>query len=265
MVDRQAMNWNLPESIIESWLADCRLAISSPEAFATFRQMPHVTYITENWHAHHVDELWGSAKSIYPGIARRLPEISASDALGGSAASDVATVDGYPLSGCAAHAALRAAQIVSLFGRGPFDIAEIGGGYGCLANVLNHVGLVRSYIGFDLPDPAALQQRYLTAQGWLGEWPQAGEIPRDRYDLCISIYSISELNEIARDDYAERVLRRSRRGFHVWNWGREYWYAPSDAEKVREWLSVISSAVIQGPHGPGMWKGVFAWGGDKSP
>lgn len=245
------------------WRSECLRA--STFEFDKFRQLPNITYVTENYHAEHVAGLWGKAVELLPRLAILLPDLAAVDRVGTPNPADIADVDGYPLSGCAAHSAFRAAQIVHLHGDRAFHIAEIGGGYGSLAMVLHLLGLVKSYTGFDLPEPSQLQKRYLDTFGFpFTRWQEVGGVVRQEWDLSISCASLSELSRATQDFYGEAILYRSLCGFHVWNWTREGWEIPKSPAEDLAWLSGHVSRRVQYCPNLGWdaatWEGVYTWG-----
>jgi hypothetical protein len=103
-------------------------------------------------------------------------------------------------------------------------------------------------------DPSLLQQKYLNRQGWAGHWPGLGDF-QSSFDLCVSCTSLSELDQVARDEYVTRILRRSRCGFHFWNWGREGYHTSRTPQDDLCWFNeaMYPTPVVYED-------GVFAWG-----
>lgn len=103
-------------------------------------------------------------------------------------------------------------RIIELFG--PLDgsrICEIGGGYGGQAKVILDNYIPSCYHMIDLPEPLALQQRYLSG------YPVDlfTEPTKHNYDLVISNYAISEIPD--NKLYIDEVLRKSVHGYITCN------------------------------------------------
>lgn len=103
-------------------------------------------------------------------------------------------------------------RIVELFGSlDKFRICEIGGGYGGQAKVILDNYNPACYHMIDLPEPLALQQRYLN--GYPVEL--FSEPTGQKYDLVISNYAISEIPD--NKLYIDEVLRKSLHGYITCN------------------------------------------------
>jgi len=115
-----------------------------------------------------------------------------------------------------------ATEIRTLFGHMHFSkIAEIGGGYGGQAAILQKLGMTDRYYIFDLPEVQELIGKYLHEIGYVSsEFPKIGRSELQEYDLVISNYAFSELPRKIQDDYLRDVILRSRRGFMLMNSGK---------------------------------------------
>jgi len=198
--------------------AFCAMAASDDEVFARFRRsliyraiLEHVNYSqglvhwreftrrgldSQRWRCILLnDEVGGPCTSTYEGLGRVCPSTLS-----------------Y---------AKMAADMFELFG--PLDgmrVAEIGVGYGGQCRVISHGWDVASYDLFDLPEALALTRRFLETSGMPasgyatrdGREPMAGE-----YDLVISNYAFSELQGDLQERYFERVIKRSPRGYFIYN------------------------------------------------
>ncbi|MBQ4402168.1 MAG: putative sugar O-methyltransferase, partial [Synergistaceae bacterium] len=117
-------------------------------------------------------------------------------------------------------------DVVSMFDAGEVrSVAEIGAGYGgqCRIMMSRHSGMsIEQYTLIDLPEVVGLCERYLR------NFPECREniryvdgghmyLPDESYDLVMSNYAFSELNRDVQDMYLERIVRRSKRGYMVWN------------------------------------------------
>jgi putative sugar O-methyltransferase len=109
------------------------------------------------------------------------------------------------------------------FGFSKIDkIVEIGGGYGGQVSILNFLGVFEEYFIFDLPEVQKLIQRYVSSTGVKRiKFPDLSDSNLQEYDLVISNYAFSELPRKIQDEYLEKVILRSRRGFMLMNSGKE--------------------------------------------
>ena len=103
-------------------------------------------------------------------------------------------------------------RLVNLFGSlDNFRICEIGGGYGGQAKVILDNYKPSCYHMIDLPEPLALQRRYLDGYPVELFSEQTGQ----KYDLVISNYAISEIPD--NKLYIDEVLRKSVHGYITCN------------------------------------------------
>jgi hypothetical protein len=158
---------------------------------------------------------------------------------------------------------LIAAQIVHLFGPlSGFHIAEIGGGYGNLANVLHILYPIGSYTMYDLPAVCKLQKCYLSKQGWEIDFPPLKDTERVVYDLVISCCSLSELVVEEQERYASILMNYCDRGFHVWNWkDRDDCTTPIKVNKAYDRLcKLLTNKQVKETRFTDDLVAVFAWG-----
>jgi putative sugar O-methyltransferase len=115
-----------------------------------------------------------------------------------------------------------ATDIRRVFGKSKINrIAEIGGGYGGQASILNCLGMYEKYFIFDLLEVQKLIQRYHSSVGAaLVEFPLVDNVSYKEYDLVISNYAFSELPRRIQDEYLDKVILKSRRGFMLMNSGK---------------------------------------------
>jgi len=88
------------------------------------------------------------------------------------------------------------------------SIVEIGGGYGGQARTIMDYFDVECYHIIDLPEVCQLQRKYSAAQSFTKPTGQ-------QYDLCISNYALSEINN--NKLYIEEVVKKSRHGYITCN------------------------------------------------
>jgi hypothetical protein len=104
-------------------------------------------------------------------------------------------------------------------------IAEIGGGYGGLCKIIHDVYAPSDYYLFDLPEPLALQKKFLSK---FGITPVTDEYP-EQIDLLIAMYSWSELSDELQEEYLNKVISKAKNCYIMLNYDIEGSY-----EKLRK-------------------------------
>jgi hypothetical protein len=99
-----------------------------------------------------------------------------------------------------------------------FNILEIGGGYGGQCAVIARRFAFATYDVLDLPETGELASRFLDTVGIGGVRCLSDPAAlQPAYDLVISNYAFSELDDAMRADYRATLLPRCGRGFMLWN------------------------------------------------
>ena len=191
----------------------CEEAVTNDEIFARFKRDPQYRRVLE----HVTPEQGGAylklALERAPSLELLLDSVRGNDALGSPELHDY---DGY---GSFSPTTLRYFKVLAdlqmLFGSlDGFDIIEIGGGYGGQAFVCSQAASLGSYTLVDLPEAAALQEKYLARLGVEGFHAVTSDsLDAAEYDLVISNYAFSELTRPVQRMYLERVLQHSKRGY----------------------------------------------------
>ena len=102
-------------------------------------------------------------------------------------------------------------------------IVEIGGGYGGQCKIISDVYQFKSYTIFDLEEVLQLTEKYLARMQLDNVFYKAlhDAEPSDSYDLIISNCAFSECRKSIQDEYIDRVLLNSKRGYMTCNFDRE--------------------------------------------
>jgi len=98
-------------------------------------------------------------------------------------------------------------------------IVEIGAGFGGQCFILSQVQSFSKYYIYDLPQPELLiekMMRVLSVQN-VTCMPIESELPENNIDLVISNYAFSECSRATQLDYFERVIKKSTRGYFIYN------------------------------------------------
>ena len=98
-------------------------------------------------------------------------------------------------------------------------IVEVGGGFGGQCYVLSQLQPWLRYYIYDLPEPNALTRKML----WMLDvknvlsLPPAAPLPDAQIDLFISNYAYSECSREVQLDYFDRLIKRAKRGYIIYN------------------------------------------------
>lgn len=98
-------------------------------------------------------------------------------------------------------------------------IVEIGAGFGGQCYILSHLQSFSDYYIIDLPEVEPLIKRVINALQVKNVTYSSEEhkILEDDIDLVISNYSFSECDRQTQEDYFERVIKKSKRGYIIYN------------------------------------------------
>jgi hypothetical protein len=201
----------------------CRRAARDEAVFATFKREPAyakvVEHLTCDEGALYLERLLEQS----PELESALPLLRANDRLGGPQVCEYA-------AGAFSPTTLRYAKVLSdlltLFGTlDGLRIVEIGGGYGGQCLVTSLLAKPASYTLIDLDSVLDLQETYLRKVGVRGaHFVSPDRLPRHAtYDLAISNYAFSECARPTQEEYMERVLQHSARGYVTYNWWAPEW------------------------------------------
>ncbi len=104
-----------------------------------------------------------------------------------------------------------------------FNICEIGSGYGGQAKIFLDYG-VKSYTCIDIQPVLGLAEKYLSYYNYDNlEFFNTTNIPDRQYDLVISNWCLSEMNDEGIQFYLDNVVSKSKRAYfetNMWNAAR---------------------------------------------
>lgn len=179
-------NWQLPETFIAQYRAACKLAAIDDKAFANFRNDPHIACVIENTTKEWSDKAL-EKMGYTPTMVRYWYIYHLMNGIYGT--------------------------II------PYDIVEIGAGYGGLCRIIMEAYNGREYIIFDLPEVVDLQARYLSN---FSINPVYQHKPVEiESDLCLSWCAWSELSRELREEYAEKVISKCDHFFICSNYNKQ--------------------------------------------
>lgn len=204
--------------------ADTRAVARDPALMRTFRvhdTLARIFDIVGDAEAHTMVVLgaFAAIAEMDPAFLVHNAEAMRNDRIGSPVL--VEAVSGIAISACSARYLKYACDIQALHGdiRG-WSVAEIGGAYGGLFRLMNALnGGALDWYDFDLPPVLELAQSYLGHFEPGGFHPCLLEQAPDReYDLLISTHALSEIRRDIQRLYLERVVRRARHGYILYNY-----------------------------------------------
>ena len=117
------------------------------------------------------------------------------------------------------------------------DIVEIGAGYGGQCKIISDAISFNSYTIIDLNTVLKLIKKYLTKlRVDKVDYLTQDKLSNDKkYDLLISNYAFSECVKSVQDEYIQKVLNKSKRGYITYN------CIESEAYGKEEIIKILSS------------------------
>ena len=197
----------------------CERAAADDGVFATFRRHPSYTPVLE-----HVTREQG--RSYLAQIQRATPSLleaglksyRSSERIGSPALYE------YPGIGPISPTTLRYVKVLSdltrLFGDlSQMSIIEIGVGYGGQCKIIGDTHRFKSYTLVDLEPCLHLAERFLSSFSVDNvQFRTSDQLDESHsYDLVISNYAFSELARHVQDEYVQKIIRRSARGYMTVN------------------------------------------------
>jgi len=245
MKPTDATNWLARESNIASYLKECADEAARPDGpDRQFRHGPALGDITENRPPEWVDHFWQPVCHTWQDRSALLAAMERMDAAFPPPRQTI--VEDMTFGAATIAYAFHLSTIRWVLGGLPdgLRIAEIGGGYGGLASLVQGVCCPKSYTIFDIEEPSRLQRSFLRAldfQTDMFRWPALGDAPDDRFDVAFSIAALSELNRATRDTYVAGVLAKADYGLVQWSCGPqgaspEWLCQPAE---ISQWFSTI--------------------------
>lgn len=194
----------------------CRMATVNDTVFQNFRSFPHYRKILEKrdgtQFAEHI------IKTAPQTTLRKLQEFKKLDSFG---KPDIREYDKLgEFSGTTLRYIAIADQIKSLFNLPEKPkIVEIGAGFGGQCFVLSHLHPFSKYYIYDLPQASKLINKVLEILGvkHVAFPPLEEPLLETEIDLVISNYAFSECDKKTQLDYFDRIIKKAKRGYMIYN------------------------------------------------
>jgi putative sugar O-methyltransferase len=225
-VENRLKTWNIPHqagsrvksslSDEQSYLTICKTAFSDQKVFNRFRSCREYQAILEHVNSRVGKEYLSILKT------RGISELKIKSLLDGKIGTP--SRFWYRGIGMASPTELRYLKIASdlqeIFGDlDDFKIVEVGIGFGGQCAIISRSSAVKSYDLVDLKEVLSLTSLYLTKS----KIPTKINLCREllpsipEYDLFISNYALSELKIEYQEHYIENFVKRSKRGYVIYN------------------------------------------------
>ncbi|PIS09354.1 putative sugar O-methyltransferase [Candidatus Beckwithbacteria bacterium CG10_big_fil_rev_8_21_14_0_10_34_10] len=125
-----------------------------------------------------------------------------------------------------------------------FEIIEIGGGYGGQGKIISSVFKFKSYTMVDLVTVLPLARKYLRMLKVKNVFfLKPSKIPAKKiYDLVISNYAFSECGKEIQNEYIDKVLKTTKKGYITYNYQNESKnkYHPVSPYSKKEIIRILS-------------------------
>lgn len=217
------MSWILDNYNERGYLRTCKEATENDDAFSTFRGNPFFGLIVENSPLKSGLEYYDCIQKKYQWLLSHMSKFVLSDKVG---SPKTYTIGNNIISPSTMRYIKTLGDLVNFFG--PLNgkiIAEIGPGYGGLCKIIHDVYEPSLYCLYDQTEPLMLQQKFLNqfdVQPML--MPTTLGTPEKYFDLCIAMYSWSELTHEHQVEYMERVMKKSKNLYIMLNYDMKFSY-----------------------------------------
>ena len=200
------------------WLADkeaFRLAcVRASKDLSTFKQDPH-------YFSHVGNDIRGYETALgfykyilehYPYLWKYMPKFLQNDSLGNPITHHVGA---FKISVGTLRFMKVLGDIYGAFGV-LYSAVEIGAGYGGQCKVIKDA-LTVDYTIIDIPESLMVSRAYLNELKVRCEFMQSDKVKPKEYDLVISDYCLSELDEDGIDFYIDNVVSKCKHGYFTIN------------------------------------------------
>jgi len=205
------MSWRLPSEAATPYLNVCDYAAKSDDFFNEFKTHPAYRHVLE-----HVS--YEEGLQYYNMIDLDIKEeVKKNDTFG---SPDIYEYPCGKISPTTLRYVKNTCDIVRNFGSELSSIVEIGGGYGGLCVTASNYIDFDSYLILDQEEPNKLTRKYVSRWDLPHQSCRLDELVLDddhEFDLCISNYAFSECDLETQTEYLEKIIKKSKRFYLVYN------------------------------------------------
>lgn len=213
------MSWEISNNI-GAYLSSCREAARNENMFVNFKQDARYRQILEHVSFDESKQYLNELKVSIEEVKKSLDSFKENDMYGNPDLFE------YDQIGQISPTTIR--YIKNTFDISTYfdvseikNIVEIGGGYGGLCKVLSSIIDFENYVLFDLPEVNELSQKYISKFENLKDKVQSFSLDQlteiDGIDLLISNYAFSEVSADIQNQYYEKVIKKSKNIYMVFN------------------------------------------------
>jgi len=212
--------WNIDAGAMKNYLSVCLGASENEKVFENFKSNPGYMPIVELG-LEETSKYIPCLKRNANLILSKIEELRENDIYGHPVVYD------FPLFGKFSPTTIRyikqSCDILSNFGSEKISIiVELGGGYGGLSKTLENFINFEKYCIFDLAEPNALTQKYLSKfnlQDKISSHLFTNEVffKDKEIDLFISNYAFSELPRLIQQAYIEKIIKKCKMFYIAYN------------------------------------------------
>lgn len=196
----------------------CKQVIEHPDLFRDFKRHPNYQLMLEHTTYEQGLEYLNFIISEYPDLESYFNKFRENDLLGNPVTYE------YGKYGKFSPTTLRyikvAGDLKNKFGDlSKMHIVEIGAGYGGQCKILSDLQGFASYTIIDLPECNALTKKYLDLHGIKNVFLISNDklSQAKNYDLVISNYAFSEIDEIEQKKYIDLIIGPTSHGYMTMN------------------------------------------------
>lgn len=219
------MSWIIDDFNEKGYLTTCKEAATNDGAFSTFRNNRFFNLIVENSPLKSGLEYYDCIQKKFPWLLRHMDEFIRSDKFG---SPKKYAIGNWMVSPSTMRYIKTLGDLVEFFGHPMLDrmrITEIGPGYGGLCKIIHDIYEPSVYCLYDQPEPQRLQLRFLKEFGISAmKMPPVSESEGMDFDLCIAMYSWSELTHEHQIEYMNKVMKRSKNLYIMLNYDMDFSY-----------------------------------------
>jgi hypothetical protein len=219
------MSWIIDDFNEQGYLTTCKEAAADDHVFSTFRRNRFFGLIVENSPLKSGLEYYDCIQSKFPWLLTHMDRFILSDNIG---SPQRYAIGNWFISPSTMRYIKTLGDLTNLFGSlDGKNIAEIGPGYGGLCKIIHDVYKPQTYSLFDQLDPSMLQCKFLNhfkVDNLLFPYLSQTKEFEFNFDLCIAMYSWSELSRDHQVEYMNKVMKRSKNLYIMLNYDMDFSY-----------------------------------------
>jgi putative sugar O-methyltransferase len=229
-------NWMIKGDALQQYLHVCQRAATDDTTFNLFKSLDSFTRILEHLDKRTAENYITKIKEYNPWLLD-ISKFFTNDLYGSPKRVSFKSI--YASPSTIQYIGVLSNLINQIGTLHDLSICEIGGGYGGQCKIINDAFGIKSYHIIDLYEVTLLQDKYLKKFNCNFKTFTPENYPLNHYDLVISNYAITEVNEPLRSKYINDILLNSRHGYITCN-------TPLDTTELKKKFNLSVSPDVQG-------------------